>query len=362
MGKSALGSIRRLPSGNYQARIRRDGSQVSLGSYRTRREALAALAVPPPGDASSRALEVTSRQLVGEFAEQWWSSRAGHRAATRVRDRLILDNDLLPYFSEMALGDVSPADIQRYLAGLVARPLAPSSVRRIFTILDQLLDAAGDRELIAANPAERARLPRLARSEMRFLAPPELERLAVAMTERYRAMVLVMAYATLRIGEAAGLRRADLDLLAGTLRVANNLVELRGQLIEGPPKTEAGRRSMSLPASIRADLAVHLDRFAGEVYVFPAPDGGPLHPSLWRSTCWYPAVRSAGLRPLRVHDLKHTGVALLISAGVDPKEISRRVGHAAVAFTLDRYGHLLPEVDKQAGAKLEVLRSTATMR
>jgi integrase len=112
-----------------------------------------------------------------------------------------------------------------------------------------------------------------------------------------------MADATLRIGETAGLRRADLDPLAGTLRVANNLAELQGQLYEGPPKTDAGRRAMSLPASIPADLAVHLERFAGEVYVFPAPNGRPLRPSVWRTSCWRPAVRAAGLRPLRAHDL-----------------------------------------------------------
>jgi hypothetical protein len=116
-------------------------------------------------------------------------------------------------------------------------------------------------------------------------------------------MVLVMAYATLRIGEAAGLRRTDVDVVAGTLRVVNNLVELRGQLHEAPPKTDAGRRTMSLPTSVVADLAVHLERFPGEVYVFPEPNGGPLDPSVWRTSCWYPAVRAAGLRPLRLHDL-----------------------------------------------------------
>lgn len=66
--------------------------------------------------------------------------------------------------------------------------------------------------------------------------------------------------------------------------------------------------------------------------------------------------RRRGLTPLRAHDLKHTGVVLLAAAGVDPSEIARRAGHASVAFTYDRYGHLLPEVDKQAAAKLEGLR------
>jgi integrase len=68
-------------------------------------------------------------------------------------------------------------------------------------------------------------------------------------------------------------------------------------------------------------------------------------------------VIAAELSPLRTQDLKHTGAALLAAAGVDPSEIARRAGHTSVAFTYDRYGDLLPEVDKQAGVKLEALRS-----
>jgi integrase len=71
-------------------------------------------------------------------------------------------------------------------------------------------------------------------------------------------------------------------------------------------------------------------------------------------------IRSAaGLAPRRPHDLRHTGVAFLAAAGVDPSEIARRVGQTSVEFTYVRYGHLLPEVDKQAATKLEALRSFA---
>lgn len=77
----------------------------------------------------------------------------------------------------------------------------------------------------------------------------------------------------------------------------------------------------------------------------------------WRSRIWRPAVEATGLAPLRPHDLKHTGVALLIAAGVDPSEIARRAGHSSVAFTYDRYGHLFPEVDRRAVVKLDAIRT-----
>jgi len=361
MAKSAFGTVRRLPSGRYNARIRVRGRQINVGSYATRREAAAAVAAAGAEANGERVIDRTAgRQHVEVFAERWWATRSGHRPSTRSRDRMVLDHDLLPFFGKVPVSEVTAADVQAWVANLGTR-LSPSSIRRAFTILDQLLDAAVDGALIIANPAARTRLPRLDRPEMRFLTPAELESLADTIDTRYRAMVLTMAWATLRIGEAAGLRRADVDAVAGTLRVANNLVEVSGRSHEGPPKTGAGRRAMTLPASVVAELGDHLRHHAARTYVFPHPDGGRLRAEEWRRLIWRPAVTAAGLAPLRVHDLKHTGVALLAAAGVDPSEIARRAGHASVAFTYDRYGHLLPEVDKQAGAKLEALRSSTAV-
>jgi integrase len=172
-------------------------------------------------------------------------------------------------------------------------------------------------------------------------------------------LALVMAWATLRIGEAAGLRRTGVDPLTGTLTVANSLVEVHGRLIEGPPKTAAGRRTMTMPASVMEELADHIDRFAGPTQVFCGPKGARLRSSEWRNAAWRRAIDAAQLAPLRPHDLKHTGVAFLAAAGVDPSEIARRAGHSSVAFTYDHYGHILPEVDTAAAAKLDRLRLQA---
>jgi integrase len=295
------------------------------------------------------------RQSVKTFGELWWQTRIGHRVSTRARDRLILDHDLYPVLGDMVLTEVSHSDVAAWVASLSAR-LAPASVRRAFTIVDQLLDAAVDAGHIPANPAARVRLPRIERTETRFLTPDELEQLAAGIDPAYRAMVLVMAWATLRIGEAAGLRRSDVDFATGSIRVANNVVEVGSKQHEGPPKTRAGQRTMTLPASVAAELARHLELYAERHYVFPHPHGRVLRAGEWRRRIWRPALAASGLGPLRVHDLKHSGVAYLAAAGVDPSEIARRAGHASVAFTYDRYGHLLPEMDKAAAAKLDQLR------
>ena len=269
---------------------------------------------------------------------------------------MVLDHDVLPDLGQAQLGEITHDVVQEWVNQLASR-LAPSSVQRSFTVLRQVLDFAVDARRLNINPSDRTRLPRRQRFEARFLTADELECLASTVEPRSRAMVLVMAWATLRIGEATGLRKSDLDLHHGRLRVANNVVEVAGKLHEGPPKTKAGGRSMMLPPSVVAELRLHVARFGGTSYVFTASDDVPWHAEEWRTKVWRPAVEAAGLTPLRPHDLKHTGVALLAAAGVDPMEIARRAGHASVAFTFDRYGHLFPEADTTAAAKLDAIRS-----
>jgi hypothetical protein len=89
--------------------------------------------------------------------------------------------------------------------------------------------------------------------------------------------------------------------------------------------------------------------------VFTAPQGGPLRVTAFRARVWRPGTRAAGLEGLRIHDLRHTAVALWIAAGANPKEVASRAGHASVSFTLDRYGHLYPEADSALRDRLDAL-------
>ena len=172
--------------------------------------------------------------------------------------------------------------------------------------------------MLAQSPCRRVPLPKVEREEMRFLTPAEVATLADAIAPCYRALVLVGAYGGLRIGELAGLRRGRVDLLRGTVQVAEIVVEVRGVLHMGPPKTRASRRTVGLPRFVVEELVIHL---AGpgdlDAFVFTAPEGGPLRVNLFRARVWRPAVTAAGLEGLRIHDLRHTAVALWIAAGAN---------------------------------------------
>jgi integrase len=128
---------------------------------------------------------------------------------------------------------------------------------------------------------------------MRFLAPVEISRLADAIDARYRALVLVASYCGLRIGEVAGLRRAQVDLDARTIRVIENAVEVHGHIVRGAPKTKAGRRTVPVAPTIAAALEQHLVIYTPpgpEAPVFAGAGGGTLRAAAWRNRFWTPAT------------------------------------------------------------------------
>jgi integrase len=181
-----------------------------------------------------------------------------------------------------------------------------------------------------------------------------------AIDPRYRAMIFLAAYGGLRIGELAGLRVGRVDLEHHQVQVVEQIVEVAGRLHGGPPKTAAGRRTVPIPTVVCDELAPHIAGRPDHAHVFCAPGGGPLRRTLWAARFFRPAVQRAGLTPLRVHDLRHTAVALWIAAGASTLAITRWAGHSSSAFVLDRYGHLLDGPAATATAQLDQMARAAT--
>jgi integrase len=290
------------------------------------------------------------------WLETWWTTAADLRPSTRARDRSYFNSLILPRFGAAPLAAITQPSVQAWVADLLARGLAAETVVKAYQLLGRTMTAAVNADMLARSPCRAVRLPKIERQEMRFLTPAEVARLADAIGPRYRALVLLAAYGGLRIGELAGLRRGRVNLLRGTVDVAEIVVEVKGKLFIGPPKTRAGRRTIGLPQAVVDELATHLGPLgSADAHVFTADKGGVLRTSNFRVKVWLPAVRAAGLVPLRPHDLRHTAVALWIAAGANPKEVSVRAGHTSVSFTLDRYGHLFEGHDLELRDRLDTM-------
>jgi integrase len=195
---------------------------------------------------------------VPDWLGEWWATTTNLRPKTRDWDELLLRRLALPSFGAVPLAAISQRDVRAWVVELSARGLAPATVQKSYQLLAKVMGAAVDAGMLAQSPCRRVPLPKVEREEMRFLTPAEVATLAAAIAPRYRALVLVGAYGGLRIGELAGLRRNRVDLLHGTVQVAEIVVEVRGVLHIGPPKTRASRRTVGLPRFVVEELAAHL--------------------------------------------------------------------------------------------------------
>lgn len=166
----------------------------------------------------------------------------------------------------------------------------------------------------------------------------------------------VLAYEGIRWGEAAALRRGRVQLARSRMEIAESLAEVRGQLHFGPTKTYR-KRTLVIPEILRGRLATQLAERVEprpEALVFTAPKSGPLIHANFRRNVWLPSVEAAGLpQGLRIHDLRHTAVALLIAQGADPKKIQTHLGHSSFKVTYDLYGHLYPDDMERLAAGMD---------
>lgn len=296
------------------------------------------------------------RRTFGEWWGAWRSTRVDLRPSTVARDDAYYRNHIQARFSRVQLARIDRTMLREWVAELSASGLAPATVHKCAQLMNGALRAAQDERLIAANPADRLPLPKVEAEPMLFCTPEQVATLAESIDDRYRVWVYTAAYSGLRVGELAGLRREQVDLMRRRIDVVRTATEVRGTIFEGPPKTRAGRRSVPIPAPVIDLLAGHCADSGPDDLVFTAPGGGHLRANAFRRRFFIPAAVAAGLGAierregadrasyggLRIHDLRHTAVTFWIAAGASVKEVATWAGHSSVATVLDRYGHLLP--------------------
>lgn len=294
-----------------------------------------------------------------DWAGEWLPSRHDLRATTRERLETTMQRQVLPRFGDVQQVRITNGDVRAWVAELLTSGLSAATVRKAVFALRQCLEAAVEDRRLAFNPASKVPLPSERAKPPRFLSQRDVERLVLAMPERYRALVLVGAYGGLRWGEAAGLTRASVDVMRSRLTVSTTAVEVGGTVRLGQePKTRRSKRSIPIARSVMARIDEHLDRFvepASDALVFTGSRGGPLFRGTFGRHVWRPAVAKAGLTGFTVHGLRHSFVAILVAAGCNVREVSEWAGHNSVAFTLTRYGGLYADGSDAAVDRLDAL-------
>lgn len=360
-----FGNIRRLPSGRFQARYKGPDGRLYTApdTFTDKTDANSWLVL--------REAEILRRDWtspdVGKiafaaYAAEWIDDRV-LKETTEGLYRGLLRNHLLPTFGKVSLVDIKEADVRRWRKkrlGVVGQ----STVAKVYQLLKSIMNTAVDDELIRRNPCRIKGAGTPDTPERQMIPIARVLEIHAKIPERYRALVLLGTFASLRWGELAGLRRSELDLDKGVVRVVGTLAELNGgQLKDSTPKTRAARRVVSLPKEIIPELRTHLEKFAeaGERgHVFIGPKGGLLRRSGFRRI-WNKVRADVGLPDLHFHDLRHVGNTLAATNGASLKELMARMGHASTRAALI-YQHASEDRDKVIARGLGKALSAARKR
>jgi integrase len=286
---------------------------------------------------------------LASWAEEFLSLARRLSPSTQETYARDLRRYVLPRFGSYRLGRLPADEVENWLNDEIAAGIAPSSVHRHYRVLRRVLQVAVEKEKLPTNPCDRVQPPRVPKREMVFLTWEEAVDLAEAIHERYRALIYLAVDSGMRWSELVGLRRAKVDLNRGKVRVTEQLIRLESrEWFRKEPKTAAGVRSITISRETAEILAEHVEQFTFpglDSLVFSNKAGNPLISSSFWQHYFQPALQTAGFS-CRFHDLRHTSVALAIAEGAHPKAIQTRMGHSSISVTLDRYGHLFPELDE----------------
>ncbi|ALI26561.1 Integrase [Mycolicibacterium fortuitum] len=366
-----FGKLKRLPSGRWQAsyvgpdrqrhlapatfKARADGERWLLD--RQREIALDIWEPPTPVEDTD---EVRASVTFTDYADRWLATRIVEgrpiRPRTREHYRQLLDTHLLPTFGKRPVSTISMAQVDRWYANTATD--TPTVRAHAYSLLRTILETARTRDrLIEANPCAITGAGTATRkSKTRPATLDELSTMVGAMPDRFQAMVLLACWGALRFGELVELRRKDIDMEHGVVRVRRAAVRVDGGWQVGDPKSDAGQRDVAIPPHIMPVIEHHLAEHTGsdrESALFPAEHGGHLQPStLYRH--WYKARAAAGRDDLRWHDLRHTGAVLAAMTGATLAELMARLGHSTPGAAM-RYQHAAQGRDRQIADALSRL-------
>jgi integrase len=256
----------------------------------------------------------------------------------------------------VAVAKITPEMVRDWRSGLLASGVSMSATAKAYRLLRAVLMTAVDDRIIARNPCRIRGAGDENPTERPVLTVPQVFELARLMKDsRFRALVLVATFASLRWGEAIALRRSDLDLDTGTVSISRQYVELSGQLVIGPPKSRAGIRTVSIPAAVAAELREHLALYAdaeATALVFTGASGGVLRRGNFRrASGWAAAVSQLGVPGLHFHDLRHTG-NMLAAPGASLGDLKARMGHDSARAAMI-YQHATAAADRAIATALD---------
>jgi integrase len=295
---------------------------------------------PAEHRAEREAPKVEELPTVADYSERWMQSKRDRGLSRNTLDgyRYNLDHHVLPVFGNLRLNEVTDEQVQEWHDRLLRSPDRPSARAHAYGTLSGIFNSAVRSRKIQRSPCQvpGGAVKERAKPDLRMPDMDEIQAMIGATPERYRMMLKVALWCGLRFCESRELRRYDVNLKDGEIRVERSATTPSTGLQIKRPKTKAGRRTVPMPDWMIPELGEHMERHSvsgADGLVFPNARGGHLSYA-GRDLWWYPARQSAGRPDMSWHDLRHVAGTWHQMAGATIRDTMRFMGHTTVAMTL----------------------------
>lgn len=356
-----FGNVRQRESGRWQVRYRGPDGRMRSPSetFARKADALRYLTLVEAQIAQGEWTDPARAKVrLSDYAERWIGERPGLRPRTVELYQSLLRRHVTPWLGDVPLGKLDTPLVREWRARPLEEGVSATVTAKAYRLLRAvLMTAVNEDRLIPRNPCQVRGADREVAGERPVLSVAEVLALADEVPARYRAMILLTTFASLRFGEVTALERRDIDLDAGAVEVRRAFVEVRGKgLVAGPPKSRAGLRRVGLPRAVVAELRKHLAEYVHgdpSSLVFAGPKGAAIRRGNARKLLrWNDALAAVGFMGVRFHDLRHTGNTLAARSGVSPRDLMARMGHDSVRAAII-YQHATTEADARIAGSLD---------
>jgi integrase len=258
--------------------------------------------------------------------------------------------------------------VERLYAAMRQKQTSSSVIQRVAAVMSRAITVASRRRAyFRGNPFALVEKPRHRHREAAILSVAEARRfLAAVRADRYEALWVLLLTSGLRLGEALAIEWRDIDFRQCSLAVRQGLIEVNGASKVGPLKTHSSRRRVELGAlavdALRRRSAAAEKEGQRSSFVFTTQAGGHLRRSNLRQRHFQPACKTASIKGLTIHGLRHSMTSLALAEGLSPKVVAERLGHSTVRLTQDRYQHVIPSLQREAAATIDAVLTKPSKR
>lgn len=290
---------------------------------------------------------------MAKFVDIYFSDKKNELKANSIRNKQhMINKHIIPYFGDKKLNEITPADIIQWQKIIQKNKFSKTYERMIQNQINALFNHAQRIYNLKENPCKKVkRMGKSDADKLDFWIKEEYDRFISGVDRKSEDYLMfeILFWTGIREGELLSLTIADFDMTNNLLHINKTYHRIDGKDVISTPKTDNSVRTIIIPNFLKEEVQEYISHHYG------FPENERLFPIVARTLQkrMKRYEKKTGVKPIRVHDLRHSHVAYLIDQGVEPLIIKERLGHKNIQITLNTYGHLYPSRQKEVAALLD---------